>query len=99
MPAEDQNRGLNQRSRALPSVGKVLDQLPGLPHAIARDVARAALDEARRNIRSGQLVSTSEVVAHALEHSANYVASVLTPVINATGVMIHTNLGRRSVIR
>lgn len=38
--------------------------------------------------------STEEILAGAASHLAAWTTSTLTPVINATGVILHTNLGR-----
>ncbi len=55
----------------------------GLPHPINVDIARAA-------IAAGD-PGSAETRAHA------YRRTLLTPVINATGVLLHTNLGRAPV--
>ena len=52
----------------------------GLPHPICVDIARAAIE-------AGDVESAS---ARARE----FRRSLLTPVVNATGVLLHTNLGR-----
>ena len=52
----------------------------GLPHPICVEIARAA-------IADGDPES-------APERAARFARSLLTPVINATGVLLHTNLGR-----
>ncbi len=65
-----------------PSVDAVARSIArsGLPHPILVDIARAAIaDDA-----------VDEVAARA----EAYRRSLLTPVVNATGVLLHTNLGR-----
>ena len=52
----------------------------GLPHPLLVDVARAAIADGKHE--------QAEARAHALA------TSLLQPVINATGTMLHTNLGR-----
>jgi L-seryl-tRNA(Ser) seleniumtransferase len=52
----------------------------GLPHPVLVDVARAAIADGA----PGSARERAEAVAHAL----------LQPVVNATGVLLHTNLGR-----
>jgi L-seryl-tRNA(Ser) seleniumtransferase len=52
----------------------------GLPHPILVDVARAAID-------AGDVES-------AAARAEAYRRTLLTPVVNATGVLLHTNLGR-----
>lgn len=52
----------------------------GLPHPILVDIARAAIADGRPDI--------------ALERAEGFRRTLLTPVVNATGVLLHTNLGR-----
>jgi L-seryl-tRNA(Ser) seleniumtransferase len=82
--------------RELPSVHEVLSQLPHLttrfPHALILAEARTALDDARRRIRAGEPTpSIPQQVELALEA---WTRPSIRPVINATGVVLHTNLGR-----
>ena len=58
---------------------------------------RAALDETRQAIQIGGLDYTpdeGELIAVAAGWLDSYLAPTLYPVINATGVIVHTNLGR-----
>jgi L-seryl-tRNA(Ser) seleniumtransferase len=56
---------------------------------------RSVLDDARRRVRAGDLAPVAEdVLAAATGHLAASVAEDLTRVVNATGVVLHTNLGR-----
>lgn len=73
---------------------KVLAALGGLPHGLAVTVARAAVDDARRRAESGGAVTEDEVLADARRRAAELGRSLLQPVLNATGVIVHTNLGR-----
>ena len=81
----------------LPAVHEVLERLlPALanvPRSLLVAEVRRALDEIRREIRNGaQSVSTvEERVESAVVQLAR---PSLEPVINATGVVLHTNLGR-----
>ena len=81
----------------LPAVHEVLKRLlPALanvPRSLLVAEVRRALDEIRREIRNGaQSVSTvEERVESAVVQLAR---PSLEPVINATGVVLHTNLGR-----
>jgi L-seryl-tRNA(Ser) seleniumtransferase len=79
--------------RDLPSVNELLDQLGQVPHALAVQVARRVLDEARRSLLRGEapaepIVQTVIKALDALRRPS------LRSVINATGVILHTNLGR-----
>ena len=79
---------LNARLRALPSVEKLASALTGVPRGDAVAAARAAIDAARASLRAGGAPGD-------LEASARELARVrLRPVLNATGVIVHTNLGR-----
>jgi L-seryl-tRNA(Ser) seleniumtransferase len=82
--------------RELPSVHEVISQLSHLtgrfPHTLILAEARTALDNARRRIRAGEPTpSISQQVELALEA---WTRPSIRPVINATGVVLHTNLGR-----
>lgn len=63
----------------------------GLPRRLATVVARDAIDTARRDIKAGGSLDPS---AQATEAAATIAASRPTRIINATGVLLHTNLGR-----
>ena len=65
-----------------PSVDRLARSLAhtGLPHPLLVDVARAAIADGEHE----QIEARAQAVA----------ASLLQPVINATGTMLHTNLGR-----
>jgi L-seryl-tRNA(Ser) seleniumtransferase len=56
----------------------------GLPHAVCVELARAA-------IAAGPEQWAPDAAMHRAER---YHASLLAPVVNATGVLLHTNLGR-----
>ena len=58
-------------------------------------IARQAIDRARSRVRSDAgIPSFEDVIADAQALLDEYQRSQLTPVINATGVLLHTNLGR-----
>jgi L-seryl-tRNA(Ser) seleniumtransferase len=80
--------------RDLPSVDRVLadERLGEAPHALAVVAVRAALEHARSEIRGGR--DPGDVVELALTELAAARRPSLRQVINATGVIVHTNLGR-----
>ena len=87
--------------RNLPSVARIADS-PALSAAVSeygRDwvvqLARDALAQARQAILAGQPApSESEIAAAVLDAVALFITPTPRPVINAAGVIIHTNLGR-----
>jgi L-seryl-tRNA(Ser) seleniumtransferase len=87
--------------RLLPSVDQLL-QLPvvtswSLEYGRALTVValRSSLDGAREDYRTSKEVpSQAELLEHAHLMLQNWVSPSLRPVINATGVILHTNLGR-----
>jgi L-seryl-tRNA(Ser) seleniumtransferase len=62
------------------------------PHPLAVIVARQAIEEARDRVRAGD--PEVDPVARARELLAEIETPSLRRVINATGVIVHTNLGR-----
>lgn len=82
--------------RNLPSVHEVLARLSSagrFPRALVVEEIRSVLEEARRRIRNGQAPewNIEERVERVLEA---WEQPSLRRVINATGVVLHTNLGR-----
>jgi L-seryl-tRNA(Ser) seleniumtransferase len=68
-----------------------LAALLGAPHVLAVGVARQAIEEARAGLRAGK---PADPLARARELLAGLQEPSLRGVINATGVIVHTNLGR-----
>ena len=67
----------------------------GLEHDLLVEAARAALEGARETIGAGGTPPKPEAVLQdAVARAQAFVNPHLVPVINATGVVIHTNLGR-----
>ncbi|MBI2911049.1 MAG: L-seryl-tRNA(Sec) selenium transferase [Chloroflexi bacterium] len=87
--------------RRLPSVDSLL-QLPPLrarrdrlPHSRVVEAVRRELGLVRQAVRDGAACPSQDEIAEAVAaHLDRAVAPSLCPVINATGVILHTNLGR-----
>jgi len=87
--------------RDLPSVEQLLQNATHLIEAFGRpltlDALRLTLDETRARFKADPetaLPSTNLILSQAESHLSAWTASTLLPVINATGVILHTNLGR-----
>ncbi len=87
--------------RDLPSVDELLLQADFLieeyGRPLTRDAIRATLDEIRTQFKArpdGELPDGEGILARANSQLSLWTASTLRPVINATGVILHTNLGR-----
>jgi L-seryl-tRNA(Ser) seleniumtransferase len=87
---------VEERLRRLPSVERLASSLDGVPHAVATAAAREELAELRRRIRAGDPVEPDVAVLRevAAQRARRLARGSLRPVINATGVILHTNLGR-----
>ena len=83
--------------RAIPSVERILGQLDGLPHELLADAARDAITAARAAIDTGASPTEADVLADAQGRVGAMGAHLLQPVVNATGVLLHTNLGRAPI--
>jgi L-seryl-tRNA(Ser) seleniumtransferase len=77
-----------------------LERLAHLPRALVTAEVRAVLAERRRQIAETNnpnpaTVEDTGTIEHEVEHRlAHLLSPSLRPVINATGVILHTNLGR-----
>ena len=87
--------------RDLPSVDRLLQDaqlrrlLQNEPHALVVQAAREVLDAARRALRNGAWPYAVPDLPGLVEQRVREATHPpLRPVINATGVVIHTNLGR-----
>src|SRR6266851_5801919 len=92
--------------RNLPSVNELLDSSPiqaaASDHAHERIVAaiRAELDEVRERLKSesaGTPSSADSIAARVIQRLASEFRPKLRTVINATGIVLHTNLGRAPI--
>ncbi len=78
--------------RALPAVHELAEALEA-PHVLAVAAARAAIDERRAAVLAGA-EGNGDLLPRARELLAELERPSLRRVINATGVILHTNLGR-----
>lgn len=84
--------------RDLPSVDALSGDLAGefdLPRRLLVTIARQAIDEARSALQSGSRADPASIAADRLRVLAS---SRLRSVVNATGVLLHTNLGRAPTV-
>src|SRR6266849_1896992 len=85
--------------RAIPAVSKILDSLgetasparTDLPRPLIVDVVREELARIRRQREIPEFADVVDLVRASLE---KFRASRIQPVINGTGIIVHTNLGR-----
>ena len=96
---------LKARLRALPSVEEILESpeakaLGGaLPRSLVADAAREVLDEIRRSVldANGTDPLPDDIPARVGRRARALLDPSLRRVINASGVVIHTNLGRSAL--
>jgi L-seryl-tRNA(Ser) seleniumtransferase len=81
------------RRRQIPAVNKVLEALDhvDLPRSVIVALVRRELAALRE---SDQLVTFDDVFDHVMRALDRHVHSRLQPVVNGTGVILHTNFGR-----
>jgi L-seryl-tRNA(Ser) seleniumtransferase len=80
--------------RSIPRTDVLLDdpRLAAAQRRLGRSLVKAAVARAQQRARDNEI--TPEQVADAALAELPPLAATLTPVINATGVVVHTNLGR-----
>jgi len=94
------------KARGIPSVSAVLHDpavrtaAGGILASYQVDIIRALLDAERAAVRSGTSApDRARIIGEVCRALARLLQPRLTPVINATGVILHTNLGRAPVSR
>jgi L-seryl-tRNA(Ser) seleniumtransferase len=85
----------SEKLRELPAVHEVAERVnaPGIPRHLVVAEIRRVLDDARREIRAGAANGVAMELRVERELRA-LAAPSLRRVVNATGVVLHTNLGR-----
>ncbi|PLX42017.1 MAG: L-seryl-tRNA(Sec) selenium transferase [Deltaproteobacteria bacterium] len=96
--------GKNELLRNIPAVEKLLQEESvssmvdegTIPRSVALRAIREVLGELRESVLAGETPDTSAdgIVSAVVERSRRLDASSFKRVINATGVVLHTNLGR-----
>ena len=92
---------MNSEFRRLPSVDRLISeegikQLEGTyPHELLVELVRQRLERERLSIAAGNpCLSIDEIIASIRAQLRQLESPSLRPVVNATGVILHTNLGR-----
>jgi len=92
--------------RDLPSVDRLIghesaaDLIGDFGRSLSLQALRAQLEREREAIRAGSANPTTEqILVRAHQLASGWLLASLHPVINATGVIIHTNLGRAPLSR
>lgn len=107
LPRFSQEKNMNNLFRALPSVDACLSGLenaaPKLyattPRPLLRSLTNAFLDGCRRDIKEGRLTDSGQLgldcpAPRLAAFTEKEAAPRFRRVLNATGVVIHTNMGR-----
>ena len=97
---------LNARLRALPKIDEVLQHitlpaqtLRSLPDEVVTHAAREEVEALRQRILAGEELDADALLPEQVAQGAAvrvlaFAQTSLRPVVNATGVVIHTNIGR-----
>src|SRR5918997_1350346 len=100
-PTGRDSDGSGERFRAIPRVSAIVAEVKRLGSQLTEEVltrvARVALEEARQALRAGETLDRSQIERRVVYAIAALEQPRLAPVLNATGVILHTNLGRAPV--
>ena len=90
-----------ERLRAIPPVSAIVAEAKRLGSELTEDVltraARAELEDVRQALLAGESLDRPEIERRVIDAIGALERPRLAPVLNATGVVIHTNLGRAPV--
>ena len=99
--AQENKKILNEELHKLPSVEKLLEsgeldtEIERLSRTLVTRSVQEVLDSLRKKIRQGRKAPPQADILESIKADiAQKWCGFLTPVINATGVILHTNLGR-----
>jgi L-seryl-tRNA(Ser) seleniumtransferase len=92
---------IQEKLRRIPSVEKILESpelesdIGEFSHPFVAGAVKQAVEMIREEVKKGrESVSLKEIVGKIKEIIAEQTLSAMKPVINAAGVVLHTNLGR-----
>ncbi|MCX7821917.1 MAG: L-seryl-tRNA(Sec) selenium transferase [Syntrophobacterales bacterium] len=94
---------IQKRLRELPSVHAILEHPmiaslgPRYPRKVVIESVRKVLDRKRRIILEGiveESIDEKDILGEIVDTIQKALTSTLRPVVNATGIIVHTNLGR-----
>jgi len=92
---------IKEKLRQLPSIEKILeseklkDKIEKYSHPLVTETARETLLSIREEIKENpQDISVDQIIEKVSQKVDEKISDMIQPVINATGVILHTNLGR-----
>ena len=82
--------------RKIPKVDKIEQRLSNYPKKILTPIIRDTLNKIREDIKKNKIkdISEEEIISTIEKKAKETISPSIVNVINATGVIIHTNLGR-----
>ncbi|EDP75137.1 L-seryl-tRNA(Sec) selenium transferase [Hydrogenivirga sp. 128-5-R1-1] len=91
---------MDELLRNIPQVSRVLERFRNsYPEEVVKRAAREVTEEYRKLLRAGKIKDTTNVYADIEKRIGELLKTSLRRVINATGVVINTNLGRAPLHR
>jgi len=82
--------------RQIPKVDKIEKKLNSIPKKILTPIIQQTLNQLREGIKSGKITEINEekIINEIKTKAENVLSPSIVNVINATGITVHTNLGR-----
>ncbi|AEE14740.1 L-seryl-tRNA(Sec) selenium transferase [Thermodesulfobium narugense DSM 14796] len=85
----------------LPSISYILEEIKksdiNVPHDLCVLISQREVERAREDIKSGKEIKRDKIIENVKIRLNFFNKSVLRKVINATGIIVHTNLGRSPI--